>query len=282
MQKNLLVDNGSIRSDSVLNLRRLANQLSTRIGGPVAPVSLQHAKRIPADQLGGEPARLLHEYLSAELERGVRDFLLLPLFFGASKAISSFIPDTVECLQQSMGDFQLKVADVLCPLPVGEPALAEILAGNLNAMAQEAGTNLDAFSDIILVDHGSPSPRVTAVREKLATQLQPLLPTEVTLHQAVMERRPGKEYDFNGPLLKDLLGKIGVNHPSARVALSMLFLSPGRHAGRGGDVETICAEVKEEFRGLAIDISPLVTENPDIVHLLEQRWRAAKEELASR
>ena len=46
-----------------------------------------------------------------------------------------------------------------------------------------------------------------------------------------MERREGTEYDFNEPLLENLLGSEGFEKD---VVLSMLFISPGRHAGPGG------------------------------------------------
>ena len=54
-----------------------------------------------------------------------------------------------------------------------------------------------------------------------------------------MERREGKEYDFNGELLKSyLLKKAKAGDTQAVVILQ--FLLAGRHAGRGGDIVTIC------------------------------------------
>ncbi len=273
MQKILLVDNGSRRADSVLKLRRLAAALGKRIGHPVDAVSLQHADKIPADELEGRPAEVLPRYLENALHNGVRDFLLLPLFFGRSKAITAFVPDTVAALQADHGDFQLRIADVLCPLPQGEPLLAKILADNVSAALPDAAAPQPV--DVILVDHGSPSRQVTAVRETLATQLQGLLPPAATLHQAVMERRPGKEYDFNGPLLETRLEQLARENPTAQMVIAMLFLSPGRHAGAGGDMEEICNRARRDHPGISVHISPLVGDHPALIDLLAQRYSQA-------
>ena len=87
----------------------------------------------------------------------------------------------------------------------------------------------------MLVDHGSPVPRVTDVRKHLANSVQKKLPAEVTLEQAVMERREGPEYDFNGQLLEHwLLDKAASGESSALVI--MMFFLPGRHAGENREM----------------------------------------------
>ena len=53
MPTMLLIDNGSSRPGSTLVLRRLAAALSERIGSEVHPVSLQHADKVAAADLGG-------------------------------------------------------------------------------------------------------------------------------------------------------------------------------------------------------------------------------------
>ena len=52
-----------------------------------------------------------------------------------------------------------------------------------------------------------------------------------------MERRDGKQYEFNEPLLENILGS---GNFIKNVILAMLFISPGRHAGKDGDIDQIC------------------------------------------
>ncbi|MET0052735.1 MAG: CbiX/SirB N-terminal domain-containing protein [Candidatus Thiodiazotropha sp.] len=257
----LLADNGSRRPESVINLRRIAGMLSTECGRTVLPVSLQHADRIPAKALDGQPADTFAPLLERLLGQGEREFIVLPLFFGPSRALSSFIPEQVTRLSAQYGEFELSVAPVLCPLPEGESRLAGILEAQLPAQIQR----------IILVDHGSPIPSVTAVRRYLADSLRQRLGPSVTLHEAVMERRTGVQYDFNGELLEEVLLSEGERDSITPIALSMLFLSPGRHAGPGGDIETICEGIRHRYPNWPIHISGLVGDHPDLIPILKDR-----------
>ena len=268
MRNVLLLDNGSSRAESTLSLRRLAAALGERIGVEVCPVSLLHANRVPADALGGRAADTFVPFLRRQVQAGVDRFLVLPLFFGRSGALTGFIPETVETLQAALRPFELEVADVLCPLPQGEPRLTRILCDNL----AQAAAELAVEPRLILVDHGSPLPTVTEVRRRLAAEMRGLL--GVTVEEAVMERRSGPEYDFNGPLLETLLRRLAEDDPSRPVALAMLFLSAGRHAGAGGDVEQICRRAQAEHPRLRVAISPLVASHPAILDILEDRYRA--------
>ena len=274
MQRIILVDNGSRRADAVLNLHRLARQLSEKSGQTIDAVPLQHAHNIPAeafgDALGRKPVATFPEYVEEALSCGVDELVIIPLFFGKSRAITSFIPDTLDTLQKAHGKFSWSVADELCPLPGGEPKLASILYKNLGILANTSLTDIDC---IVLVDHGSPSKKVTDVRVKLAEQLTSYLPEHIPLLQAVMERREGPEYDFNGPLLQDLLEKLARENEVVNVAISMLFLSPGRHAGEGGDIAEICGDAMQNHPGLSVHISPLVGDNPLLIDLLYDRLR---------
>jgi len=270
----LLVDNGSSRPESTLNLRRLAQGLSAAAGLRVHPVSLQHAHRIPPPALEGIPAQTFRAFMEHRLSLGERRFLVLPLFFGPSRALSSFIPDQAAELRQAHGEFLLRQAPVLCPLPGGEPRLAAILQAQLPAEARQRPTR------VILVDHGSPQPGVTAVRRYLAAELGRLLGPDIPLEEAVMERREGVDYDFNGELLEQVLEASAGRDASTPIALSMLFLSPGRHAGRGGDIDTLCERVRARHPGLAIHISRLVGEHEGLVPILQDRLESGLRRIA--
>ena len=128
------------------------------------------------------------------------------------------------------------------------------------------------MNNLVLVDHGSPSPKVTEVRKHLAASVQRQLPDNVLLEQAVMERREDKKYDFNGDLLKDWLLKKVADGETSAVVILMFFL-PGRHAGEGGDIVEICQSVMDEHPGFSISISPLISEHPAFISILEKRLK---------
>ena len=268
----LLVDNGSRRSAATLSLRSIAARLSEATGRPVNPVSLKHSDKIASDALGGEPARLLPEFLRGQLEQGKREFVVLPLFFGNSRALSEFIPEQVKLLIDEFGPFEIRQADVLSPMPEGEGLLADILADHVIQCSVDLGAEP---TRVVVVDHGSPLPEVTAVRAKVTMMLRERLPEGIPLGQAVMERRQGAEYDFNGQLLGDLLDSCAGQDGDAVVVLAMMFISPGRHAGAGGDIEEICADAMARNPGLRVKISPLIGEHPLLIDILQDRLQAA-------
>ncbi len=265
----LLVDNGSRRAEATLNLRRLANELSQRSGHEVHPVSLQHANRIKPEDIDGIPAQTFEPFMRGQLEQGERNFIVIPLFFGPSKALTRFIPDHMAQFRNEFGDIDLQLAEVLCPLPAGEPRLTRILKEHTEALPNSSRTD-----HVILVDHGSPIPEVTAVRNHLAEELASELNAGMKMHSAVMERRSGQEYDFNGVLLEDMLDQLGNEQPEQTVILAMLFLSPGRHAGPGGDIEEIAAEAQNKYPGLRVIPSPLIGDHPLLLSILEDRLSA--------
>jgi sirohydrochlorin ferrochelatase len=270
----VLIDNGSSRPQATRNLRHLAAELSRSSGLLVHPASLQHADRIAPDQLDGSPAQLLSSFLSIQLEHDNRNFLAIPLFFGLSRALTSFIPNLIESLQIKYGNFRFNLADVLYPLPQGEPRLARILRDQIDSFISGPFR-----SRVVLVDHGSPQPQVTEVRTKIASELQALLPNNTQLFQAVMERREESEYDFNGEPLEQVLNREAQRGPTPPIALSLLFISPGRHAGQRGDIATICSAIIQRHPGLHIHISPLVGEHPLLIEILRERLESGLQAL---
>jgi hypothetical protein len=265
----LLIDNGSSNFQATRNLRRLATELGQRSGQPVYPVSLQHADRIAPEHLDDSPAQLLETFISSQLQQNKRDFLAIPLFFGLSRALTSFLPNLLESLHSRYGSFRFNVTDVLYPLPQGEPRLARILRDQIDPFISGP-----LQPRVILVDHGSPLPAVTEVRVRIAQQLNKLLPHDVQLSEAVMERREGSEYDFNGELLEQVLQREAQRSLTPPIVISPLFLSPGKHAGQGGDIATICDVAQQRYPGLRIHISPLVGEHPRLIEILQDRLKS--------
>ena len=85
-----------------------------------------------------------------------------------------------------------------------------------------------------------------------------------------MERRQGKEYDFNGELLEDYLSRIAEAGETHATVL-LLFLLAGTHAGENGDITQICDAVMNKYPNFKVTISPLIGQNEKLIDCLEQR-----------
>jgi hypothetical protein len=263
-----LVDNGSLEPAATLTLRRLAERLAAKLGAPVEPVSLLHSSAIEARLLDGQPAEILFPALERRLAAGQNEFIVLPLFFGPSRALTEYLPENLARLRQKFPALQIRVA---APLhAAGDDRLAQILA-------QHARDELAAFQAdrVAVVDHGSPVEAVTAVRNELARQVAALLGGQVSaVAPASMERRAGAAFAFANPLLADLLADPA--WAGGRAIIAMQFLLPGRHAGPTGDVAEICRTAEAARPALKTRMTKLVAEHPLLVDILADRWRAAK------
>lgn len=270
MRKILLVDNGSLRPQATLNLRRIADALSQATGEAVEAASLLHSFKIPPEQLGGQKAVSVGPLAERYAAEGVTELLILPFFFGPSQALTRYLPERLAEVQASCPQLSVKVAPPLIDtLLAPDLRLAQLLADNVRERISG-----QSRPKVVLVDHGSPIPEVTAVRNYLAGQLSALLADEVDcVTFASMERREGDVYRFNEPLLETLLASPAL--AEGDVILSMLFLSPGRHAGEGGDVAEICAQAMSNSPGLNVVTTRLVGENDAILELLATRLRQA-------
>ena len=228
----LLVDNGSLAPAAVMNLRAIAARLGSALGRKVEPVSLLHSDTIPAAELEGQPAEILEAALERRLRCGITDFLVTPLFFGPSGALSDYLPRRVAALQARFSQLRVRVGPPL--VDMAEPhdqRLASILEDRVRTVLPAGG----APPTVILVDHGSPVRAVAAVRDHLAAQLRDRLGSAARgVLAASMERRNGPEYAFTEPLLERALAQPGFD--SGLLVVALLFLSPGRHAGPGGDI----------------------------------------------
>ena len=270
MRAIFLVDNGSLRPQATHSLRRVAAALSETLGETVQAASLLHSNQIPAEEVDGIPAITLGPAAERSAEAGATEIIVLPFFFGPSKALTGYLPERMAALQARFPNVSVRVAQPLVDeLGNNDLRLAQLLADNVRAQLSEQGA-----AKVALVDHGSPIPDVTAVRNRLAGQLSVLLDDDVRcVAAASMERRDGDEYRFNEPLLERLLDT--PEFSSGHVVLAMLFLSPGRHAGEGGDIAEICAAAEQRHPGLRVRPTALVGEHPAIVDILATRLRQA-------
>jgi hypothetical protein len=251
-----LFDNGSFRADSTRSLRRLAGRVAARLGHPVRAVSLLHSTRVAAEELDGEAAQLLEPALDAWFrERPEGRALLLPLFFGPSGALVDYVPERLAALRVKHPAARAVLAEALV-VPEEEPVeLAAALADRVRETAAARGWRRPK---VVLCDHGTPLRTVTAVRDRLGGLLAAALGDEVeAVAVAAMERREGEEFAFNEPLLATLLAT--PPYASGEVVVALQFLSPGRHAGPGGDVAEICAAAEEAAREAGRELKTAMT-----------------------
>ncbi len=270
----LLLDNGSLEPAATLSLRRIAAELGRALGREVLPLSLLHSHKVPAEALGGVAAEILEPALKRRLAAGQNGFDVVPLFFGPSGALTEYLPARLEVLRKTWPELDLRVAPCLAE-PAGSEEGGEGVEGDgvlLDILEEHVAGRLDGTGAqrVILVDHGSPRAEVTEVRDRLARQLAQRLGGRVAgVAAASMERRPEPEYDFNEPLLERALRALPEG--PCEVVLAMLFVSPGRHAGPGGDIVQICEAACAERPGLHVRMTPLVGEHPGLVRLLARR-----------
>jgi hypothetical protein len=148
--------------------------------------------------------------------------------------------------------------------------MAEILARLVRRKVKDEGLSKPG---VILVDHGTPRISVNKVRNLTCLQLCEELAGEYgCVEPASMERRKDSEYDFNEPLLEGILGTRGFEHD---VVVALLFCSPGRHAGEGGDILTICEEAEQNNPGLRVFTTDLPSSDSAFLDILASRLNDA-------
>lgn len=262
----LLMDNGSLEPASTLQLRRVATALEAKIGGRVEPVSLAHSAKVPANELDGRPAELFEAALDRLIAEGARDIVVTPLFIGPSHAVVRHVPAVVAERMKATRDLKVKIAEPL--FVAGETRLTEILVDHL----REELKSVEGKARVAVVDHGSPSWAVTAVRDAVADQLRARLSNDVAeVAGCSMERREGDEFAFNEPLLENLLAREGWR--DSPVVVALLFIAPGKHAGPEGDV----AQIVRRARGGKMDtvrFTPAMGVHPRLIDILADRVAA--------
>ena len=265
-----LLDNGSLKPAATLALRRVAVALGERCRCEVAPVSLLHSGKIPAEELGGVPAETFGLWAKRCAAAGTRELVVVPYFLGPSRALTEYLPERAAKLREQWPDLVVRVAPAL-----GEGGataidrLASVVEGRTRAelVRRPAGAEPAA---VAVVDHGSPEPKVTAVRDAVAARLRERLGAAVrAVAPCSMERREGAEYAFADPLLVALLGREPFDRGA--VVAAMLFLSPGRHAGPEGDVAQICRAAEAARPDLRVTMTDLLGGHPALLELLAER-----------
>jgi sirohydrochlorin ferrochelatase len=184
--------------------------------------------------------------------------------------LTDYLPEVIERVRAKFPAVLVRLAPTLHQ--AGDDRLTGILEWQVREVLRVKFKD-GVRTRVALVDHGSPVREVTEVRNVLAARLAERMGKTVTEVAACsMERRPGKAYDFNDPLLEKLL----VTPPwhEGAVIVAHLFLLPGRHAGAGGDITRICREAEKVHPTLRTVRTALLGDSPQLIDVLAERYRA--------
>jgi hypothetical protein len=272
-----LIDNGSLEPAATRNLRAVALELSASVDEIVHPVSWKHSDRIALSALDGDaPGTTLAPFIRAHLAHGERQFVFVPFFISAQGAIGSALRSELESLQREhpATPFEFTFTRSLADSGV----IPQIVAARVRETMEAASLERPP---VIVVDHGGPSPASAALRNRLADDLRALLGVEAASVTATSME--GGEHAHNHPLLTESLAALATAghaassspraHGSLTVVVALLFLSPGRHAGPGGDIAQICGAAETADPALRCHLNDLVGTHPLAVTALADALR---------
>lgn len=258
--KIALIDNGSLEPEAHRALRRVAAEISRLSGVSVEAISWKHSGRIDPAKLDGICAWTLEPWVRAATARGEREFIFIPFFVSAQGAIGSYLLADVEKLQAQVGGFRFAFTPGLAQQRRLTPVLADQIR---RAIAEAAWTK----PQVVVVDHGGPSPISAKLRDQVTAEVAELLGDEVlSVTAASME---GEEHAHNHPLLQELLSD--PTAVSGNVLIAPLFLLPGRHAGPTGDLAQIAAaaaQARTASQPLHCHFSAPLGAHPDVARTL--------------
>ena len=262
--KYFLVDNGSLRPESILYMRKVARALELETKSPILQSGIMHSHKVDTGNLNNKPGSSMDSFFRSIKSDEEDKLAFIPMFLGPSLAITDWLPSQLDKWKGSNLEKRFAIADTL--YRKGDDRIARALH---DLVTKELSKKITEKVSIVLVDHGTPLLAVNRVREEVGSQLKGLLAQSVSgFFTACMERRSGKDYDFNNPLLDKVLEEVYSRGES--VVLAQLFLTPGRHAGPDGDLASICEPF--EKRGMKVLRTPTLGDHPLILEILAERF----------
>ncbi|EDQ90088.1 uncharacterized protein MONBRDRAFT_31996 [Monosiga brevicollis MX1] len=286
----ILVDNGSLRAASFRSLMRSAHLLAQRLDprevATVVPASLRFSDRIKPSALNGARGEVLTHAVQRALDAGYQTIVITPFFIAPSDQLRGTIPTMLQPLIRSREEPDTAPPRVVVARALVDPEdgqndqrIARALCDNVLATLDEHDWRQRPCT-VAVVDHGSPTPAVTHVRNLLGTWVRDQLHQHMAQAPAVvacsMERRPDPEYDFNEPLLESLPQR-GLLPPGHALVVAYAFLSPGRHAGKGGDIDQIIKAMLMGPEAASLNSAPavfktnLLGQHPIVIDILRDR-----------
>ena len=92
ISKYFLVDNGSLRPDSILNLRKVAKNLSKLVQVEVVPIGLMHSHKVDPGLIGGEPALSVESLTSSEFSEESTELIFIPFLRVPLRGLFTMLP----------------------------------------------------------------------------------------------------------------------------------------------------------------------------------------------
>jgi hypothetical protein len=258
--KIALIDNGSLEPAAHESLRSAALALGEKAQCRVESVSWKHSSRIPAASLQGGAAHTLSPWIRAQVEAGEREFIFVPFFISPQGAIGSALRRDLEALQRETGGFDFVFTDGLAAANALPAIVADRMRETMNALELKRPS-------VVVVDHGGPSRNSADIRNQVSDILRLGLGETIgSLSPASMESPDGPDFDFNRPLLAEVLAQPSFN--TGDVLIAPLFLSPGRHAGPKGDLAEIARAAELRSPGLRCHFTQLIGSHPETIETL--------------
>lgn len=267
VRKYFLVDNGSFGAEAILNLRKIANSLAKSSGFEVRPMGLMHSHKVDPSALDGVAGESMEAFLDSDEANFVSDIRVVPFFLGPSLAVTDWLPRNLEKWRLGGKGRSFVILDSL--YQKGDNRIARSLSGEC---IKEMNTKFYNKPFLVLVDHGTPVAKVNEVREQVGATLADLLKDRISgFSTCSMERRPDPCYDFNEPLLAELLANCTLKGIS-EILVAQLFLSPGRHAGKTGDIHEICSKFLHQNSGnFTLSRTETIGGDPLVLEILKDR-----------
>ena len=248
-----------------MSLRKSAHIAGLLAGVEVRPVSLLHSSTVDPQLLGGIKAETMEDFLAGPIGQSAQVLRILPFFFGPSRALSEWLPGKLEQWKSEREGRSFRVLD--CLYQTGDSRLATALE---DLCFQAINKNELKKPFLALVDHGTPVFDVHRVREEVGEELKERMADRISgFSTCSMERRDGEEYDFNEPLLENLLAE--KKEEFEEVLIAQLFLSPGRHAGEDGDLDRICSPFADSSPSHRLVRTDLLGNHPLVIEILLER-----------
>lgn len=257
----VLVSHGSKRPEAWSQLYSLSRALEVAVAADVTPASIFFGRRDPVNvQTPTVPPLALDAALRYRLQSSpLSRVVILPFVLGPSKALVVELPRVLEAVQEDFPFSQIVTAPCLSAADDGRvipPQLAPALVEDVDALIEADSLRRPL---VLLCDHGTADLDVARVRRRLAAQMADMLGDRVCgVEPAPMERPAALHLGepADDLLLQERLERLPA--PSPDVVVSMSFLSPGRHAGRGGDVERIIVDASSTRNDLRVHVTPLL------------------------